>query len=75
MLDNKLVGTFFLLNYESLDLIYLLQLPVGPLKQDTSDGSIVSKLLDKLMVVAFEHLESCQNDGRLDQVWHQMGPH
>jgi RNA polymerase I-specific transcription initiation factor RRN3 len=48
---------------------------VGPLKQDTSDGSIVSKLLDKLMVVAFEHLESCQNDGRLDQVWHQMGPH
>ncbi|KAG7569173.1 RNA polymerase I specific transcription initiation factor RRN3 [Arabidopsis thaliana x Arabidopsis arenosa] len=45
------------------------ELPVGPLKQDSSDGSVVSKLLDKLMVVAFEHLESCQNDGRLDQVF------
>lgn len=48
------------------------ELPVGPLKQDTSDGSIVSKLLDKLMVVAFEHLESCQNDGRLDQVFESL---
>lgn len=64
-----------MLDYDSLDLIYLLQLRVGPLNQDISVGSIVSELLDKLMVIAFEHLESCQNDGRLDQVWHQMGPH
>ncbi|XP_010516632.1 PREDICTED: RNA polymerase I-specific transcription initiation factor RRN3 [Camelina sativa] len=46
------------------------EFPVGPLSQDTSGGSIVvSELLDKLMVIAFEHLESCQNDGRLDEVF------
>lgn len=56
-------------------MIYLLQLPVGSLKEDTSGENIVSELLDKLMVTSFDHLESCQNAGRLDQVWHQMVPH
>lgn len=49
-----------------------LQFPVGPLKQNTSDGNVVSELLDKLMVLTFDHLETCQNSGRLDEVWHQM---
>ncbi|KAF8105309.1 hypothetical protein N665_0159s0014 [Sinapis alba] len=31
--------------------------------------SKVSELLDKLMVLSFEHLESCQNAGRLDEVF------
>ena len=50
----------------------MLQLPVGSLNQDTSGGKIES--LDKLMVACFDHLESCNLHGRLDQVWHQMIP-
>ncbi|KAL1187642.1 hypothetical protein V5N11_005036 [Cardamine amara subsp. amara] len=45
------------------------ELPGGPLNEDMSGGQIVSELLDKLMVISFEHLESCQNDGRLNQVF------
>lgn len=37
--------------------------------------SKVSELLDKLMVLSFEHLESCQNAGRLDEVCHQLVIH
>ncbi|XP_010540653.1 PREDICTED: RNA polymerase I-specific transcription initiation factor RRN3 [Tarenaya hassleriana] len=35
-------------------------------------GNIVSELLDKLMVITFEHLESCQNTGRLDEVFESL---
>ncbi|CAA7014254.1 unnamed protein product [Microthlaspi erraticum] len=45
------------------------EFPVGSLNQNTSDGNVVSELLDKLMVLSFEHLESCQNSGRLDEVF------
>ncbi|EOA29326.1 hypothetical protein CARUB_v10025608mg [Capsella rubella] len=48
------------------------ELPARPLNQYKSGGSIASELLDKLMVIAFEHLESCQNDGRLDQVFENL---
>ena len=57
---------------DSLDFC-MLQLPVGSLNQDTSGGKIES--LDKLMVTCFDHLESCNLHGRLDQVWDQMIPH
>ncbi|WZZ69794.1 hypothetical protein YC2023_081164 [Brassica napus] len=40
--------------------------PVQSLNQNYSK---VSELLDKLMVLSFEHLESCQNAGRLDEVF------
>lgn len=49
-----------------------MQIPVGSLNQNTCDGNVVSELLDKLMVLSFEHLESCQNSGRLDEVWRRM---
>ncbi|CAH2034549.1 unnamed protein product, partial [Thlaspi arvense] len=39
------------------------------LNQNTSDGNVVSEALDKLMVLSFEHLESCQDSGRLDEVF------
>ncbi|EFH69894.1 predicted protein [Arabidopsis lyrata subsp. lyrata] len=45
------------------------EFPVGDLKQNTSGGNVVSELLDKLMVLFFDHLESCQNSGRLDEVF------
>uniref|UniRef100_A0A1J3GKL8 RNA polymerase I-specific transcription initiation factor RRN3 n=1 Tax=Noccaea caerulescens TaxID=107243 RepID=A0A1J3GKL8_NOCCA len=48
------------------------ELPVGSLKEDTSGENIVSELLDKLMVTSFDHLESCQNAGRLDQVFENL---
>lgn len=51
--------------------IYLLQLPAGSVNQDTSSGKIAFESLDKLMVTSFDHLESCQDAGRLDQVCHQ----
>ena len=37
--------------------------------QNTSGGNVVFESLDKLMVISFDHLESCNLDGRLDQVW------
>ena len=40
--------------------------------QNTSGGNVVFESLDKLMVISFDHLESCNLDGRLDQVWHQI---
>ncbi|CAD5314106.1 unnamed protein product [Arabidopsis thaliana] len=45
------------------------EFPVGALKQNTSGGNVVSELLDKLMVLFFHHLESCQNSDRLDEVF------
>ncbi|ESQ52079.1 hypothetical protein EUTSA_v10016395mg [Eutrema salsugineum] len=48
------------------------ELPVGSVNQDTSGGDIMSECLDKLMVISFEHLESCQNAGRLDQVFENL---
>ncbi|CAH2059371.1 unnamed protein product [Thlaspi arvense] len=44
------------------------ELPVGSLNQDTS----ISDCLDKLMIKSFDHLESCQNAGRLDQVFENL---
>ncbi|KAG2296564.1 hypothetical protein Bca52824_043233 [Brassica carinata] len=46
------------------------ELPVGSLNQDTSGGKIES--LDKLMVACFDHLESCNLHGRLDQVFEKL---
>uniref|UniRef100_M4E2I8 RNA polymerase I-specific transcription initiation factor RRN3 n=1 Tax=Brassica campestris TaxID=3711 RepID=M4E2I8_BRACM len=46
------------------------ELPVGSLNQDTSGGKIES--LDKLMVTCFDHLESCNLHGRLDQVFEKL---
>ncbi|KAL0710708.1 hypothetical protein Bca4012_017686 [Brassica carinata] len=48
------------------------ELPVGSLNQDTSSGKIVFESLDKLMVTSFHHLQSCQDDGRLDQVFEKL---
>ncbi|CAN8287514.1 unnamed protein product [Cochlearia groenlandica] len=48
------------------------ELPVGSTNQDVSAGDKASELLDKLMVVCFEYLESCQNAGRLDQVFENL---
>ncbi|KAG7593446.1 RNA polymerase I specific transcription initiation factor RRN3 [Arabidopsis thaliana x Arabidopsis arenosa] len=45
------------------------EFPVGDLKQNTSGGNVVSELLDKFMVLTFDHLEICQNSGRLDEVF------
>ncbi|CAF1818070.1 unnamed protein product [Brassica napus] len=45
------------------------ELPVGSL---TSDGNVVFESLDKLMVLSFDHLESCKLDGRLDQVFEKL---
>jgi len=39
------------------------------------EGTLVSKLLDDLMVESFNHLKSCQDAGRLDEVCHQMVLH
>lgn len=58
-----------------MNLIFLLQFPVRSRNQIDSDGNLVSELLDKLMVLSFEHLEACQNAGRLDEVCHQMVLH
>ena len=38
----------------------------------TSDGNVIFESLDKLMVLSFDHLESCKLAGRLDQVCHQI---
>ncbi|KAG2289416.1 hypothetical protein Bca52824_049020 [Brassica carinata] len=45
------------------------ELPVGSL---TSDGNVVFESLDKLMVLSFDHLESCKLAGRLDQVFEKL---
>ncbi|XP_023645474.1 RNA polymerase I-specific transcription initiation factor rrn3 isoform X2 [Capsella rubella] len=45
------------------------EFPVGALYQYTSDGNVVSELLDRLMVLSFKHLKSCKNSGRLDEVF------
>lgn len=52
------------------DFFFLLQFPVRSLNQNCSDGNVVSELLDKLMVLSFEHLHSCRNAGRLAEVCH-----
>lgn len=46
---------------------------MGSQNQNTSNGNVVSELLDKLMALSFDHLESCRLAGRLDEVWHQNG--
>ncbi|KAL0740513.1 hypothetical protein Bca4012_082026 [Brassica carinata] len=48
------------------------ELPVGSLNQNTSGGNVVFESLDKLMVISFDHLESCNLDGRLDQVFEKL---
>nr|VDC70321.1 unnamed protein product [Brassica rapa] len=45
------------------------ELQVGSL---TSDGNVVFESLDKLMVLSFDHLESCKLAGRLDQVFEKL---
>ncbi|KAG2312258.1 hypothetical protein Bca52824_023815 [Brassica carinata] len=45
------------------------EFPVRSLNQNCSDGNVVSELLDKLMVLSFEHLQSCRNAGRLAEVF------
>ncbi|CAF1867213.1 unnamed protein product [Brassica napus] len=40
--------------------------------QNTSGGNVVFESLDKLMVISFDHLESCNLDGRLDQVFEKL---
>ena len=75
MKEGDEVGSVFVLTIKlasESDIQYLLQLPVGSL---TSDGNVVFESLDKLMVLSFDHLESCKLAGRLDQVWHQIITH
>ncbi|KAJ4907081.1 RNA polymerase I specific transcription initiation factor RRN3 protein [Raphanus sativus] len=48
------------------------ELPAGSLNQDTSSGKIAFESLDKLMVTSFDHLEACQDAGRLDQVFEKL---
>ncbi|CAH8343463.1 unnamed protein product [Eruca vesicaria subsp. sativa] len=48
------------------------ELPVGSVNRNTSGGKIVFESLDKLMVISFDHLESCKLDGRLDQVFEKL---
>ncbi|CAN7103991.1 unnamed protein product [Brassica rapa subsp. narinosa] len=38
----------------------------------TSDGNVIFESLDKLMVLSFDHLESCKLAGRLDQVFEKL---
>ncbi|KFK44868.1 hypothetical protein AALP_AA1G312900 [Arabis alpina] len=45
------------------------EVAVGSQNTNSSDGNAVSELLDNLMVRSFEHLESCQQAGRLDEVF------
>ncbi|XP_010499599.1 PREDICTED: RNA polymerase I-specific transcription initiation factor rrn3-like isoform X2 [Camelina sativa] len=45
------------------------EFPLGALYQNASHGNVVSDLLDKLMDLAFEHLNFCHNTGRLDEVF------
>ncbi|KAJ4903614.1 RNA polymerase I specific transcription initiation factor RRN3 protein [Raphanus sativus] len=48
------------------------ELPVGSLNQNTWGGNVVFESLDKLMVISFDHLESCNLAGRLDQVFEKL---
>ncbi|XP_033146280.1 RNA polymerase I-specific transcription initiation factor RRN3 isoform X1 [Brassica rapa] len=41
-------------------------------EENTSGGNVVFESLDKLMVISFDHLESCNLDGRLDQVFEKL---
>ncbi|VVA93124.1 unnamed protein product [Arabis nemorensis] len=45
------------------------EIAVGSQDKNRSDGNAVSELLDNLMVKSFEHLESCEKAGRLDEVF------
>ncbi|KAI4314673.1 hypothetical protein L6164_027561 [Bauhinia variegata] len=41
----------------------------GPSRKKGLQGNLVAEKLDKLMVLTFEHLDSCQSSGRLDEVF------
>ncbi|XP_024033748.1 RNA polymerase I-specific transcription initiation factor RRN3 isoform X2 [Citrus clementina] len=41
------------------------ELPSGSLSRKSLSGNLIAELLDSLMVLTFEHLESCEGTGRL----------
>ncbi|XP_054775884.1 uncharacterized protein LOC129284426 isoform X2 [Prosopis cineraria] len=51
-------------DYENDDM-----LSKGSLRRKCLQGNLVAEKLDSLMVLTFEHLESCQSSGRLAQVF------
>lgn len=46
-----------------------LQLSKGSLRRKSLQGNVVAEKLDSLLVLTFEHLESCQSSGRLAEVF------
>ncbi|KAJ4714018.1 RNA polymerase I-specific transcription initiation factor RRN3-like [Melia azedarach] len=45
------------------------ELPSGSLSRKSLSGNLIAELLDSLMVLTFEHLESCEGAGRLTEVF------
>ncbi|XP_024033749.1 RNA polymerase I-specific transcription initiation factor RRN3 isoform X3 [Citrus clementina] len=45
------------------------ELPSGSLSRKSLSGNLIAELLDSLMVLTFEHLESCEGTGRLIEVF------
>ncbi|EOA26790.1 hypothetical protein CARUB_v10022885mg [Capsella rubella] len=43
-----------------------------PVRSLNKNGNVVSELFDDLMVLSFKHLESCQDAGRLDEVFENL---
>lgn len=49
-----------------------LQLPEGSLSKKSSREKLIAELLDSLMELTFEHLESCKGDGRWIKVFSEV---